>query len=189
MYLERVTNILVIMALLSTNSCKEKTYLLADSDLKWLTYNEGDVSRFISSNGLIDSIKITSISRNTNPEDPLDINPEIIESLTVVASTFNQEGLIKNSFPLITISATENEHCLLHFSLRTELSWFYGHGYAFSDTLKKEKNKFFSEMMYTIQSDSDSFKERKNFIKNIYWDDKKGLVGYDNLDGVIWKRE
>lgn len=163
----------LFLALFMLFSCK--TYKMSENDLKWQPYKKGDVLIFESNKGEIDTVVIKSIETYINPDDPLAVFPNKLQSLFVISerSILEMSAGEKGTYINFTMHLGNNKLKYPN-TLRsiTEM-----------DEAKKDKNN-----RYVIEANEyyDNMKDRPFDLRYIYWSKEYGYLGLEFKDNYVW---
>ena len=170
----KIKSIIIILFLpMLILSCKK--YKLSDDDLKWQPYKKGDLLIFQSNKGEIDTIQVTEIEIYNNPDDPLAIFPNIIQSLFVNGK--------KN---ILELQAGKNGS-FIQFTLKLGDNNLKYPGVV--KNIKEVFPKTSSENEFIIEAKEyyDNMKDVSFDLRYIYWSKDYGYLGLEFKDNYIWK--
>lgn len=165
--------IIIFPVLFMLFSCR--TYKISQNDLKWQPYKDGDVLVFESNKGELDTITIRSIEKYTNPDDPLAVFPNKLQSLFVIGE--------KN---ILKISAGKKgtyvnfEICLGKNNLVYPCT---------IRSINELQNLKINEKDYIVieaKEDCENLKNRSFDLRYIYWSKEYGYLGLEFKDNYIW---
>ena len=153
-------------------SCR--TYKISQNDLKWQPYKDGDVLVFESNKGELDTITIRSIEKYTNPDDPLAVFPNKLQSLFVIA----QKSVIE--------MRANKGGTSIHFTIRLGINHL-----KYPSTVvdvKELENVKMKEGRYIIEAKEyyDNMKDVPFDLRYIYWSKEYGYLGLEFKDNYIW---
>lgn len=162
----------LITVLLMLFSCR--TYNISQSDLEWQPYKEGDILTFESSEGERETIEIKNVEVYKNPDDPLAVFPNKLQSVFVIAQ--------KNVFEM----NASRKGTAIHFAIRLgnkELK------YPSTILGIKELEKIIKEDgNYVIEAKEfyDNMKDEPFDLRYIYWSKEYGYLGLEFKDKYKW---
>jgi hypothetical protein len=154
---------------------------LSDSDLRWQPYIEGDILIFESNKREQDTIVIKSIEIHNNPDDPLAVFPNCVQSLFVV-------GKIE----LLKLHAGKNGS-KVEFKMRIGNNKLRYPGvilYLNQDKIDKLiKTKFINKEVYKIEAEEsrNNMKGRPFDLQFLYWSKEYGYLGLEFKEEYIWE--
>jgi hypothetical protein len=187
-----------ILILMNLFSCR-KTYKLSTSEVKFNPYKEGDTLTFVSNTGEKDSIfliKVLNYYKEPNQSSKLfpDRRQEIIVDV-IHSDPSPPDGSHRYlTNPFLHISKIDASATEIYFNFAAKNSWFYANSYTFKDLHLNQTDTInlpagtFTDVL-TIHSNSQEYKSRDNYIKTIYWSKSTGYVGFDLLNGTVWRLE
>jgi hypothetical protein len=162
-------------------SCK--TYKLTAEDLSWQPYEEHDKLIFKFSNGDREEVLIKDISRHINPDDPLTVFPNMVESLFVTSNKeiLKLESTGSGGQPSITFSIKLNDERNHEYPL-TVMPLNYSNEMIVSDRYIGKIKVF----QIRAEQSYDNLKQFHYDLQFIYWCKEYGYVGLEFTDGSKW---
>lgn len=163
--------LLSLMALLF--SCRK--YRLSESDLEWQPYEKGDKLVFESTKGELDTIQIESIEEHINPDDPLAIFPNMIQSLFV---------LEERAF--LQLRAGEKE-TYIHFEIHLGKNKFnYPRIVKSVNELNQLKKTGTNKYIIKAEEYYYNLKGKDFDLRYIHWDKEYGYIKLEFEDSYSW---
>jgi hypothetical protein len=157
-----------------SNSCS--TYKLTESDLEWQPYRKGDLLVFKSNFGEIDTIIVRSIETYKNPDDPLAILPNNMQSI-----------FVNGKQNILEIDAGKKES-YIHFTLKLGDKYLkYPNIVKSIKELDKEKSKQNKIVAIEAKEYYDNLKELDFDLKNIYWSKEYGYIKLEFKNEYYWE--
>lgn len=170
--------LIIISLVLMLFSCR--TYKLTKEDLEWQPYKKGDVLVFKSNRGELDTIQIKSVEIHTNPDDPLALFPNKVQSLFVVGKS-----------EILKLHAGKNGHKIefkIHLGsndLKSPVTILY---------LDEDSLFYLKEVEYnnkksykiTAKESRGNMQDRSFDLRYIYWSKEYGYLGFEFKDNYVW---
>lgn len=169
--MKRLFTILTLLLMLF--SCR--THKISQRDLNWQPYKEGDIIVFESNKGEKDTIKIKRIEIYNNPDDPLAIFPNKLQSLFVIAD----KGILEMDAGKTGVS--------IHFTIRLgENELKYPNTVLTIKELNKKAEQ--GKDKYVIEANEfyDNMKDHPFDLRYIYWSKEYGYLGLVFKDNYSW---
>lgn len=165
--------IVLFSVLLMLFSCK--TYQLSQKDLEWQPYKKGDVLLFESNKGEIDTIDIKNVEVHTNPDDPLSVFPNKLQSLFVIAEKGVLEMKANESGTSVHFTIRLGENKLKYPNVVQSIKEMNG--------LNKDKNG-----RYIIEAKEyyDNMRDQSFDLRYIYWSKEYGYLGLEFKENYVW---
>lgn len=184
--------LLVYTIIISTMLFSCKTYNLSKSDLEWQPYRQGDVLIFESNRKELDTIKIESIEKFTNPDDPLAVFPKKIQSLFVEGVRFHAPkkdimGRVYHSSHcniLEMVASKETAYMYFELELGDNKMRYPKTGISLDELEKLIINN--DEIQIKAKENADNMKEYPFDLRYIYWSKKFGYLKLEFKDNYIW---
>ena len=174
----KIRIIVLSILIMTLFSCRK--FRLGSDDLEWQPYTVGDLLIFESSSGEHDTISIKTIESHNNPDDPLAVFPNSVETLFVVART-----------EILKLHA-DKDGSYIQFKLRLGNDNLVS-PWVLLDLNKNEIDKldvtkFIDKPAYKIVARESiaSLKDRPFDLQYIYWSKQYGYLGLEFKDGYIW---
>ncbi len=165
--------IVLFSAMFVLNSCG--FYKLSKSDLSMQPYKAGDILIFESNKGELDTIEIKEVEVHTNFDDPLDLLPNMVQSLFVVAkySVLEMRKYKTGAYIYFTIRLGDNDLKYPCMGLSIQ-------------ELEKLSEKENSKITIKAIQSCDNMKDRPFDLRYIYWSKKYGYLGLEFKDNYVW---
>lgn len=164
--------IFLFSVLLMLFSCR--TYKISQSDLRWQPYRKGDVLIFESNKGEIDTIDVENVEVYTNPDDPLAVFPNKLQSLFVLS----QKSILEMS--------ANKGGTSIHFTIRLGNNHLkYPStvvGVKELESIKMEKGRYVIE----AKEYYDNMKDVPFDLRYIYWSKEYGYLELEFKENYIW---
>lgn len=155
---------------------------LSKQDLAWQPYLVNDKIIFESSKGEIDSVKIESIEKYNNPDDPLALFPNRVQTLFVVTkhgsiAEFNATKYGSEIEFQLRLGKNNLKYPSISLSLEN------------GGIEKEEMVDFDSKRCYkiTARQSYSNLQDMPFDLKYIYWSKQYGYLGLEFKDGYTWK--
>lgn len=165
-------------------------------DKDWISYTIGETVYFKSTSHQVDSIYIADIKTLTpvgtfNFFNPQTIVVDGIRKDSIITAIHHKEVIRDNYFTLFSVTASIPFVSEQHISIGIKDYGFIG------DISKVESYRLDSiELEGHYYKDAIKLMKYPNFyptidstnIEIVYWSKEKGLIGYQQYDGVLWKK-
>lgn len=183
----KITFFFLINILVSCGGKPQQQFNLSKEDYSWQPYKKNDLLVFKSNEGVLDTLRISKIEIRKMPRDPLDLLPNIIESLHVYVSDIENGEDDKFLHEILEISSYGKDTTLLSYSLGLKKACFYNDNNGHVESLMSGDSFKLQEKVHVMTSRDTTYNFRDNFIDKLYWSKSKGILGYDMRKGDKWR--
>lgn len=157
------------------------TNKLSENDLEWQPYKEEDKLIFESNKGELDTIQIKNVETHTNPDDPLAILPNTVQSLFVVGKVELLKLHCGKKGSKIEFKIRLGDNNLKYPGTMLYLNK------GILDTLTVVE--FCDKTSYKIKAEESrgNMRDRPFDLRYIYWSKEYGYLGLEFENNYIWK--